>query len=108
MRIALAYKDGNVADFKEAEEFGLYDIENGKINLAQNISVRKDWYMSASEFLAEQESDAVICGNIGRGARASFKEAGIVVYGGVEGKADDAIKAFIDGTLSFDPLAGMM
>ncbi len=108
MRVALAHKNGFVEDFKEAEEFGLYDIENGKISLAQNIAVRKDWYMSAAEFLAEQETDAIICRKIGRGARASFKEGGIEVYGGVEGRTEDCLKAFIDGSLSFDPLAGMV
>ncbi len=107
MRIAVADTDGNVADFKDAGCFLLFDIENGNVTLGQSVEVRKDWYMSAPEFLAEEETDAVICAGIGRGARASFKEAGIEVYGMVSGRTDEAVKAFMEGSLDFDPLAGM-
>ena len=108
MRVAIAYSgDGTVADFKDALEFKLYDIENSKVTFAQAIEVRKDWYMSVAEFLAEQQTDAVICKGIGRGAVSSFREGRIKVYAGVEGNADDALASFIKGSLSFDPLAGM-
>jgi len=108
MRVAVAcLEDGNVADFKAASRFGLFDIENGKTGLVQSIEVRKDWYMSVAEFLAEQEADAVICKNIGRGALSSFRAGGIKVYGGVEGSVNDAINGFIEGSLNFDPMAGM-
>ena len=108
MRVAIAYSgDDTVADFKEALEFKLYDIENDEVVFAQAIEVRKDWYMSVAEFLAEQQADAVICGNIGKGALSSFREGRIKVYAGVKGKADDALASFINGSLIFDPLAGM-
>ena len=109
MRVAVAYSDGNVADeFRTTKEFKLYDIEDGRIGLEQSVEVRQDWYMSVAEFLAEQEVDAIICGKIGRGPVSSFREGGIKVYGGVSGSAKDAINAYLGGTLSFDPMAGMM
>ncbi|MBO4375174.1 MAG: hypothetical protein J5829_08730 [Lachnospiraceae bacterium] len=108
MRIAVADKEGSVADFRDAESFLLFDLENKSVKLAQSVTVRKDWYMSVPEFLAEEETDAVICNGIGRGARSSFREADIEVYGGVKGGCEDAMQAFMNGTLSFDPLAGMM
>ncbi|MCR5650511.1 MAG: dinitrogenase iron-molybdenum cofactor biosynthesis protein [Lachnospiraceae bacterium] len=108
MRITVADTQGNVADFKDAESFLLFDVENGTVTLGQSVTVRKDWYMSAPEFLAEEEVDAVICAGMGRGARSSFKEAGIEVYAGVSGGSKEAVEAFMDGSLSFDPLAGMI
>ena len=108
MRIAVADTDGNVADFKDALTFLLFDIENNNVTLGQSVQVRKDWYVSIPEFLAGEETDAVICKGIGRGARATFREAGIEVYGMVSGRSDEAVQAFMEGTLRFDPLAGMM
>ena len=107
MRVAVAYVDGNVADFKAADEFILFDIEDRKVGLSQSIQVRRDWYMSVAEFLAEQDTDAVICGQIGIGALSSFKEGSIKVFGGVSGSVEDAVKAYTEGTLIFDPMAGM-
>ena len=108
MRIAVADIEGNVADFKDALCFLLFDIENKNVTLGQSVEVRKDWYMSVPEFLAGEETDAVICKGIGRGARATFREAGIEVYGMVSGRSDEAVRAFMDGSHSFDPLAGMI
>ncbi len=108
MRVAVACTaDDRIADFKEAGEFRLYDIENDSIVLSQKIAVRKDWYMSVAEFLAEQDADAVICNGIGRGAVSSFREGRIKVYAGVEGSAESAVNDFIKGSLSFDPMMGM-
>ena len=108
MRIAVADNEGKVADFKDAGIFLLFDIENKNVTLGQSVTVSKDWYMSVPEFLAEEETDAVICKGIGRGARASFREAGIEVYGGVDDSCENAVKGFIEGRLNFNPLAGLM
>ncbi len=54
-------------------------------------------------FLVENEVDTLICGGIGGGARNALSEAGITLYGGVSGNADDAVKALIDGNLGYNP-----
>ena len=46
---------------------------------------------------------ALICGGIGGGARMALEQAGIRLYGGVQGSADAAVQAFIDGKLAYDP-----
>ncbi len=108
MRVAIAcLEDDTVADFKDASVFALHDIEDDKVVLSQTVSVRKDWYMSVAEFLAEQDVDALICNGIGKGAVLTFREGRIKVYGKVEGDAGEALRSYINGTLNFDPLAGM-
>ncbi|MCR5487691.1 MAG: dinitrogenase iron-molybdenum cofactor biosynthesis protein [Lachnospiraceae bacterium] len=107
-RVALSYEDGHVSEsFGNAKEFRLYDIEYGKIIRQQSVKVSQDWYQSIAEYLVGQETDVVICGQIGRGARSTFAGAGVKVYGGVTGDADKTMKDFLDGSLVFNPMAGM-
>ena len=47
--------------------------------------------------------DTLICGGIGYGAQVALAEAGIRLYGGVTGNADDAVRAFLAGDLAYDP-----
>ena len=47
--------------------------------------------------------DALICGGIGGGARTALEAAGIKLYGGVSGQADDAVQALLSGQLEFNP-----
>lgn len=47
--------------------------------------------------------DTLICGGIGGGAQAALAEANIRLIGGVQGNADEAVQAFLNGTLAFDP-----
>ena len=42
-------------------------------------------------------------GGIGAGAINALAEAGIQLYGGVSGNADDAVEAFLKGELKFNP-----
>jgi len=46
---------------------------------------------------------ALICGGIGAGARLALEEAGIRLYPGAAGSADEAVRAFLAGTLSYQP-----
>ena len=54
-------------------------------------------------FLMQQGVTTLICGGIGGGARLALANAGITLYGGVSGSADEAIAALLDGTLGYDP-----
>ena len=47
-------------------------------------------------FLKAAQADALICGGIGMGARNALAEAGIRLYGGVQGSADAAALALAD------------
>lgn len=54
-------------------------------------------------FLQAAKADALICGGIGMGAQMALSDAGIKLYGGVQGSADEAAKALAEGTLEYDP-----
>lgn len=47
--------------------------------------------------------DVLICGGIGGGAQNALAEAGIKLYGGVSGNADEAVNAYLEGKLDFNP-----
>ena len=46
-------------------------------------------------FLKAYAVDAVICGGLGGGARMALTEAGIGLYAGVTGRADEAVQALL-------------
>ena len=50
-------------------------------------------------FLTRHGVDALICG----GAQMALAEAGIKLYGGVSGEADEAVNALLAGTLGYNP-----
>ena len=52
--------------------------------------------------LSALKVDAVICGGIGGGAQAALIDAGIKLYGGVSGDADEAAAALIEGRLVYN------
>jgi predicted Fe-Mo cluster-binding NifX family protein len=54
-------------------------------------------------FLKQCGADALICGGIGMGARSALEEAGIRLYAGISGSADEAAQALASGTLVCDP-----
>ena len=47
--------------------------------------------------------DTLICGGIGAGARQALAQAGIRLFPGVQGPADEAVQALLAGTLAYDP-----
>lgn len=67
--------------------FGVEELEHGQL----------------IEFLKNQQVDAVICGQIGGGAQGKLAQAGISLYGGVKGNADQAVEDFLAGKLAYDP-----
>ncbi|WP_455530833.1 NifB/NifX family molybdenum-iron cluster-binding protein, partial [Ruminococcus sp.] len=50
-------------------------------------------------FLKNAQADVLICGGIGGGAQMAMKEAGIALYGGNMGSADEVVAAFLAQTL---------
>ena len=106
MKIAVTYEDGNIFQhFGHTAEFKLYEVENGKILSAQVIDTNGSGHGALASLLAQQGVNALICGGIGGGARFALADAGIAVYGGVSGDADEAVESFLAGVLDFDPNA---
>ena len=106
MRIAVTYENGMIFQhFGHTEQFKLYDVEDGVIVREQVVDTMGSGHGALAGFLAEHQVDALICGGIGGGAQMALAEAGIQLYGGVTGSADEAAKALAGGQLSYDPNA---
>lgn len=106
MRIAVTYDNGEIFQhFGHSEQFKLYDVENGSITGEQVVRTNGQGHGALSGFLKTANVDALICGGIGMGAQTALAEAGIRLYAGVHGSADEAAKALAEGRLSYDPNA---
>ena len=104
MRIAVPYEDGQVFQhFGHTSQVKLYDIEDERIDREQIAGIGSRGHGALAGFLGEQKVDILICGGIGGGAQVALAEAGIKLYGGVTGSADDAVVAFLTGNLAFNP-----
>ncbi|MBE6960284.1 MAG: dinitrogenase iron-molybdenum cofactor biosynthesis protein [Ruminococcaceae bacterium] len=106
MKIAVTYEAGLIYQhFGHTAAFKLYEIADGKIVASQVVDTNGSGHGALAGFLADLGVDALICGGIGGGARSALAEAGIAVYGGVFGDADEAAEAFAAGILNYDPCA---
>ena len=106
MRIAVTYENGNIFQhFGHTEQFKVYDTENGKILSSKVVDTNGSGHGALAGILSALHVDALICGGIGGGAQTALAQAGIKLYGGVSGSADEAVEALLAGTLNFDPAA---
>ncbi len=104
MRTATPYEQGEIFQhFGHTEQFKLYDVENGTIIREQIVDTNGSGHGALAGFLRAAQVDVLICGGIGGGAQMALAEAGIQLYAGVTGSADDAVKALITGSLEYDP-----
>ncbi len=103
MRIAVTFENGEVFQhFGHTEQFKIYDVSDGQITGEQVIDTNGSGHGALSGLLGGMEVDTLICGGIGQGAKVALAEAGIELYGGVTGQADDAVKAFLAGNLEYN------
>ena len=104
MRIAVTYENGEVFQhFGHAEQFKLYDIQDGKIIAEQILNTDGNGHCALAGLLQTAKVDALICGGIGMGAQLALADAGIRLYAGVQGSADAAAKALAEEALEYDP-----
>ena len=104
MKIAVTYENGEVFQhFGHTEQFKVYEVENAVITKAEVIDSGENGHGALAGFLSKLGVEVLICGGIGGGAQMALKEAGIELYGGVSGKADEAVEALIRGTLGYNP-----
>lgn len=104
MVIAVTYENGQVFQhFGHSEYFKIYQVEDGKILKSEVYDTNGQGHGALAGFLHEYSVDVLICGGIGGGARNALAQMGIELFPGVTGAADDAVKALIEGSLSYDP-----
>lgn len=104
MKIAVTYENGEIFQhFGHTEKFKIYDIENNTVAASRILDTTGSGHGALAAFLTMNNVDTLICGGIGGGAQTALAQAGIKLYGGVSGNADDAVKALLGGTLTFNP-----
>lgn len=104
MRIAVAYDNGNIFQhFGHTAQFKLYDVKGAGIARSAVVDTQGSGHGALAGFLTAFGVDALICGGIGPGAQVALAQAGIILYGGVSGNADEAVAALLSGKLDFNP-----
>lgn len=104
MKVAVTFENGNVFQhFGHTEQFKVYEIADGAVTDAQVISTNGSGHGALAGMLSDLKVEVLICGGIGAGAQMALSEAGIQLYGGVTGSADEAVKAYLAGNLNYEP-----
>ncbi len=104
MKIAVTYENGQIFQhFGHTAQFKVYDVENGAITSASIVDTEGSGHGALAGFLQEHGVNVLICGGIGGGAQTALAAAGITLYGGVQGYADNAVKALLAGNLQYNP-----
>ena len=104
MKIAVTYENGLVFQhFGHTEKFKIYTVENNEVISSQVVDTLGSGHGALAGFLSLNGVNVLICGGIGGGAQNALKEAGIKFFGGVTGGCDDAVKAYLNKTLIFNP-----
>lgn len=104
MKIAVTYENGNIFQhFGHTEQFKVYEIEDGKVAKSYVVDTNGQGHGALAGFLFGGGVDVLICGGIGGGAQAALAQAGIKLYGGCSGSADEAVEAFLAGSLGYNP-----
>ena len=106
MRIAVTYENEEIFQhFGHTAQFKVYDVQDSSVVKAEVIDTNGSGHGALAGLLSDLGVDVLICGGIGGGAQMALAQAGIKLFGGVSGNADDAVVDFINGTLSYDPNA---
>ena len=105
MRIAVTYENGQIFQhFGHTAQFKVYEVnEAGVITDSRVVDTMGSGHGALAGVLQELQADILICGGIGGGAQMALEQAGIRLFGGVSGNCDEAVKAFIEGTLGYNP-----
>lgn len=102
MRLAVTYENGEVFQhFGRTPSFKIYEIADGKVLHTQVIDNNGTGHGALAGILAEAQVDGLICGGMGMGAQYALADAGVHVFAGVSGNADEAVNAFLNGSLQY-------
>lgn len=104
MILAVTYENGQIFQhFGHTAQFKLYTVENNQVIASQVLDTNGSGHGALAGFLQEQKVEVLICGGIGGGAKSALSQAGIKLYGGVSGNADEAVAALLNNTLNYNP-----
>ncbi len=104
MKIAVPYENGQIFQhFGHTAQFKVYTAEDGKVTSETVLDTNGSGHGALAGLLSAIGADVLICGGIGGGAQMALAQAGIRLFGGVQGNADLAVASFLAGELAYDP-----
>ena len=106
MKIAVTYEDGKVFQhFGQSQAFKVYEVADKKVVKSEVIGTNGQGHGALAGLLASGGITALICGGIGGGAVSALAGAGIRLFAGATGSADQAVLALLAGKLVHNPEA---
>lgn len=100
MNLAVTYENGAVFQhFGKTRQFKIYRVEDGTVTASRIIDTNGTGHEALADFLKAEHVDTVLCGGLGDGMQAALAQAGIQVVSGLQGDADEAVAAYLDGAL---------
>ena len=100
MILAVTTEGENVFQhFGQCSSFTIMEIENGKIKSRKLLKLDTGGHGMNASFLKASKVETLLCGGIGQGAQELLKDQGIQIVAGIEGKIDDAVTKYLDGSL---------
>ena len=101
MKLAIPFDNGDVFQhFGHTEIFKLYEIKEGRVVSSELVAANGSGHDALAGFLDGLGVDVVLCGGIGGGAESALTDAGIEIFSGVTGTADDAVLAYLNEELA--------
>lgn len=105
IRIAVTYENGEIFQhFGQTTQFKIYDTLGEEITHSEVVGTNGVTHCSLGSYLYENHVNVLICGNLGAGASKSLQAAGILVYGGNSGSADEAVARLLRKELLYNPM----
>ena len=101
MKVAVPFKNDNIfAHFGMAPAFKVYTVHQDGIAASELVPAGGHGHGAMVNLLVKNGVDTVICGGLGGGAVSALAQAGITLYAGNEGPADEAVRCLIAGRLT--------
>jgi C_GCAxxG_C_C family probable redox protein len=101
MKIAVTTQGNQIFQhFGQCQNFTVFSIEDGKIQGKTAIDASQNGHAALAGFLKDAGVSVLICGGIGDGAKQMLSQTGIELVSGVEGKIEDAVNAYLTGSLT--------
>lgn len=100
MKVAVNYENGQIFQhFGQTKTFKLYTIENNAVTAAELVPGAPEGHHALGRQLIALKPDVVICGSLGIPMLEMLQGADIKVCSNVTGSADEAVQAYLNGTL---------
>lgn len=85
--------------FGQSPQLAVYEGEKEAFHLVKIIDIGEHQHTGVPTKIIELSADVVVCGNLGQSAKIRLETEGIRVVSGAVGRPEDAVVAFLNGSL---------